>query len=62
MNWEKFSGQVDFYFLMIGLSLVLIMVVYLLGFQVPGIILLIFGIAAMVVGALKIITSFYPRY
>ena len=62
MTQEHFSGQIDFIFLLVGLSLVIIMVLYLLGFQIPGIILLIFGIAAMIIGFLKIISSIYPRY
>lgn len=62
MNHEKFLKQLDFWFLMIALSIMSIGALYYFGFQIPGIILIIFGIAAIIVGLLTIITSIYYAF
>ena len=57
ISWDK----IEIAFLAIGGCLIVIAIVYFLGHQVPGFILLIFGLAAMVVGILKIISVVYPN-
>ena len=44
----------------IGVCSIIMLIYIFLGNEVPGIILLIFGISAMIVGSLKLISIIYP--
>jgi uncharacterized membrane protein HdeD (DUF308 family) len=53
VSWDK----IEIAFFIVAICLIVIAIVYFSGYQVPGFILLIFGIAAIIVGILKIISS-----
>jgi hypothetical protein len=59
MALGNYSGQIDLAFLIVALSIVFVVVLHYFLFQVPGIILLILGIAAIIVGILKILSAIY---
>lgn len=59
MALGNYSGQIDLAFLIVALSIVFVVVLNYFVFQVPDIILLILGIAAIIVGILKILSAFY---
>ncbi len=55
-NWDK----IELAFIVVAFCMVVIAVVYFLGYPVPGYILLIFGVAGIVVGVLKVLSVFFP--
>ena len=59
MALGDYSGQIDLVFLIVGLSIVFVVVLNYFVFQVPGILLLILGISAIIVGILKILSAIY---
>jgi hypothetical protein len=59
MTLEDYSGQIDLAFLVIGFSIIIVAILIYFGHQVPGFLLLILGIGAIIVGILKIIIGLY---
>ena len=56
-SWDK----IEIAFFIIGFCLIVIAILYYLGYQVPDFILIIIGIGAIVVGILQIISVIYPN-
>ena len=57
-SWDK----MEIAFFIVAFCLVVIAILSFSGYQVPGLILITFGIAAIAVGILKIISAIFPTY
>ena len=59
MSMEEHSGQIDIALIVVGFSILIVGILYYLGFPIPGILLLILGISAIIVGVLRVFVSVY---
>lgn len=59
MSQDDSIDKIEVAFFCIAIIMMLVAVLYFLGFQIPGVLLLIIGISAIIIGVLKIISVFY---
>lgn len=57
MVQESFINKLDISFFVVCICMIIVAVIYFLGFQLPNILLLMLGVSAIIVGIMKIVTG-----